>query len=74
MQSFALSLKPKNTSWAINEYMKYILLENWARLYGVKPMDAKNYARRGKLKTARKLKVEITRWVIDKNEKPLEKS
>lgn len=44
--------------------MKYILLEVWARQHKITPMDAKNWARRGKLKGAKKRCVTMYRWVV----------
>lgn len=49
--------------------MKYILLEDWAHQNGIKPMDAKNWARRKKI-NAKKQRVSITRWVISEDERP----
>jgi len=48
--------------------MTYILLEKWARKQGVKSMDAKNWARRGKLKTAKKKNFPVERWIIEEDE------
>lgn len=47
-----------------------ILLEDWARANGIHAMDAKNMARRNKLKTAQKRIFPVLRWTVDKNEKP----
>jgi hypothetical protein len=49
--------------------MGQILLTDWARKHGIKPMDAKNMARRGKIE-AKIEQVLIKRWVIDETALP----
>lgn len=44
--------------------MKYILLEDWSKKNKVNHINAKNWARRGRIKGARQQKVVITRWVV----------
>lgn len=48
-----------------------ISLGQWAKKNNIKWRDAINWARRGRLKTAKKVKVEIERWEIDSNEPKL---
>lgn len=48
----------------------YILLEEWAKKNKVSPMTAKNWARRGKLKTAKLAYCKIKRWIISADESP----
>jgi len=48
---------------------KYILLEEWAKLKGVSPTDAKNWARRGKIKAKKKV-VKIERWTTLEDAEP----
>lgn len=49
--------------------MSFILLESWAKKNGIKTMDAKNWARRGKIKAKRR-DVKVTRWTIDDSIEP----
>lgn len=46
-----------------------ILLEEWAKKNKIKPMNAKNWARYGKFKTAVKKPFKVERWVISSDEK-----
>lgn len=46
-----------------------ILLTDWAKKKGIKTMDAKNMARRGKLKTAKCLLIPVLRWTVEADEK-----
>jgi hypothetical protein len=50
--------------------MKQILLEDWIKNNGIRSIDARNWCRRNKLKTAKLKIVKVKRWVIDAEEKP----